>query len=151
MPPPKVDSAVIQLKILEKPPVETKDEEFFFKFVKACFAQRRKTLVNTVSSTLGIDKETLRGALADAMCRQKIMMGPDEYSTKDALRTAKVPVMFVHGTDDHFVPVEMTYENYMACASPKKLLIVPGADHGMSYFMEPRKYEAEVLDFFKQT
>lgn len=65
MPPPKVDSAVIQLKILEKPPVETKDEEFFFKFVKACFAQRRKTLVNTVSSTLGIDKETLRGALAD--------------------------------------------------------------------------------------
>ena len=65
MPPPKVDSAVIQLKILEKPPVETKDEEFFFKFVKACFAQRRKTLVNTVSSTLGIDKEALRGALAD--------------------------------------------------------------------------------------
>lgn len=65
MPPPKVDSAVIQLKILEKPPVETKDEEFFFKFVKSCFAQRRKTLVNTVSSTLGIDKEALRGALAD--------------------------------------------------------------------------------------
>ena len=65
LPPPKVDSAVIQLKILEKPPVETKDEEFFFKFVKSCFAQRRKTLVNTVSSTLGIDKEALRGALAD--------------------------------------------------------------------------------------
>lgn len=65
LPPPKVDSAVIQLKILEKPPVETKDEEFFFKFVKACFAQRRKTLVNTVSSTLGTDKEALRGALAD--------------------------------------------------------------------------------------
>lgn len=65
MPPPKVDSAVIQLKILEKPPVETKDEEFFFKFVKACFAQRRKTLVNTVSSTLGTDKEALRNALAD--------------------------------------------------------------------------------------
>lgn len=93
----------------------------------------------------------LRGALADAMCRHKIMMGPDEYSTKDALRAAKVPVMFVHGTDDHFVPVEMTYENYMACASPKKLLIVPGADHGMSYFMEPHKYESEVLDFFRQT
>lgn len=64
MPPPKVDSAVIQLKILEKPPVETKDEEFFFKFVKACFAQRRKTFVNTVSSTLGTDKEALRNALA---------------------------------------------------------------------------------------
>ena len=56
--------------------------------------------------------------------------------------------MFVHGASDHFVPVEMTYENYLACVSPKKLLIVPGADHGMSYYLEPRKYESEVLDFF---
>lgn len=65
LPPPKVDSAVIQLKIREKPPVEVLDERFFFKVVKACFAQRRKTLVNTVSSTLGADKEKLRRALAD--------------------------------------------------------------------------------------
>lgn len=65
LPPPKVDSAVIQLKIREKPPVEVLDERFFFKVVKACFAQRRKTLVNTVSSTLGADKEGLRRALAD--------------------------------------------------------------------------------------
>ena len=46
----------------------------------------------------------------------------------------KLTLLLIHGTDDHFVPVEMTYENYTACAGPKKLLIVPGADHGMSYF-----------------
>ena len=28
------------------------------------------------------------------------------------------------------------YENFTACASPKKLFIVPGADHGMSYFVD---------------
>ena len=62
-PAPNVDSAVIQLEIRDNPPIEVKDEGFFFKFVKACFAQRRKTLVNTVSNTMGISKDTLRTAL----------------------------------------------------------------------------------------
>ncbi len=64
MPPPKVDSAVIKLKIREKPPVEVKDEKAFFKLVKCCFAQRRKTLVNTVSNTSGTDKQILKNALS---------------------------------------------------------------------------------------
>lgn len=64
MPPPNVESAVIQLKIREAPPVTLSDEKFFFKFVKACFAQRRKTFLNTVSNTLHIDKGILRGVLS---------------------------------------------------------------------------------------
>ena len=64
MPPPKVDSAVIQLHIRENPPVAVNDESKFFRLVKACFAQRRKTLVNTVSNTLGMDKESIKNALA---------------------------------------------------------------------------------------
>lgn len=63
MPSPNVDSAVIQLKILNNPPINVNDEKKFFALVKACFAQRRKTLVNTVSNTLGISKDTLRSAL----------------------------------------------------------------------------------------
>lgn len=63
MPPPNVDSAVIRLDILENPPVKVKNEEFFFSLVKACFAQRRKTLCNTVSNTLGIGKEKIANAL----------------------------------------------------------------------------------------
>lgn len=64
MPPPKVDSAVIQLHIRENPPVKVLNEAKFFRFIKACFAQRRKTLVNTVSNTAGIDKESIKKALA---------------------------------------------------------------------------------------
>lgn len=63
IPAPKVNSAVIRLKILNRPSVEVADEKEFFKLVGACFAQRRKTLVNTVSNTLGIDKAKLRNAL----------------------------------------------------------------------------------------
>ena len=64
MPSPKVDSAVIKLKIRNKPPVSVNSEEHFFKLVKACFAQRRKTLVNTVSNTTGTEKENIKKALA---------------------------------------------------------------------------------------
>lgn len=63
MPPPNVDSAVIKLTLREKPAIEVADEKFFFRFVKACFAQRRKTTINTVANTLGISKEKLRAAL----------------------------------------------------------------------------------------
>ena len=62
-PAPKVDSAVIKLKVRKRAPVEVKDEKQFFRLVKACFAQRRKTLINTVSNTAGIDKQTLKNAL----------------------------------------------------------------------------------------
>lgn len=62
-PQPKVDSAVIQLTVRATPPIAVKNEKKFFALVKACFAQRRKTLLNTVSNTLGIPKDALRAAL----------------------------------------------------------------------------------------
>lgn len=60
LPSPKVDSAVIKLTVLKEPPVKVKNEEFFFKIVKGCFAQRRKTLLNTLSNTAGIEKSVLK-------------------------------------------------------------------------------------------
>ena len=63
MPPPNVDSAVIKLNIRKTPPISVTNEEKFFKFVKAAFAQRRKTLLNTVNNTLNIPKDVLRNAL----------------------------------------------------------------------------------------
>lgn len=63
MPPPNVDSAVIRLKIRKEPPVALKSEKEFFKLVKCCFLQRRKTLVNAVSNTAGTDRDELRAAL----------------------------------------------------------------------------------------
>ncbi len=92
----------------------------------------------------------LRGAIANALCKQKISMGMEDYSTVDALKSSNIPVLLVHGANDHFVPAEMTYENYTACNAPKQLLIVPGAEHCMSYFVETEKYEAVVEQFWKE-
>lgn len=92
---------------------------------------------------------SLYAAAADDLCKKKINMGSREYTTVDALRQCKVPVLLVHGTDDSFVPVTMTYENYKACAGPKHLLIVPGAEHGCSYCTEQTRYEKAVLEFWQ--
>lgn len=56
VPAPKVDSAVVLMKIRKNPPVELLDEKLFFKVVKAAFSQRRKTLLNCLSGGFGGDK-----------------------------------------------------------------------------------------------
>ena len=56
MPAPKVDSAVIRLNVLDKPPVNVNDEKKFFSVVKASFSQRRKVISNSLSSGLSLDK-----------------------------------------------------------------------------------------------
>lgn len=65
MPAPNVDSAVIRLDISDKPRVHSKSEKMFFKVVKAAFAQRRKTVVNSISSTMGIQKSEIAQVLVD--------------------------------------------------------------------------------------
>ena len=65
MPAPNVDSAVIQLRIRKEPSVKVNNEEKFFRFVKACFAQRRKTLINTLASAMGANKARLREILLE--------------------------------------------------------------------------------------
>lgn len=90
----------------------------------------------------------LGSLLANSMYSRKTNEDAAGYSTLEALEHCKVPVLLIHGSDDHFVPVEMAYENYKACAAPQKLLIVPGADHAMSYYVDPVAYEAAMLDFW---
>ncbi len=63
MPSPKVDSEVIKLEIRKEPAVKVTDSKRFFAVVKAAFAQRRKTVVNSISSTLGVPKEKIINAL----------------------------------------------------------------------------------------
>ena len=65
MPAPKVDSAVIQL-VLHEPAVHPKNEKTFFAVIKAAFAQRRKTVLNSLSSSLSLDKNTVRDILRSA-------------------------------------------------------------------------------------
>ena len=68
LPAPKVTSAVVRLTPRTEPPQALVEEEQFFRVVRAAFAQRRKTLLNGLSSAFGdrLDREALRAALAEA-------------------------------------------------------------------------------------
>lgn len=65
-PAPNVDSCVIRFDIRENTPNNVTDEKWLFKVVRAAFQQRRKTLCNSVSATLGIDKKTVAAAAESA-------------------------------------------------------------------------------------
>lgn len=88
------------------------------------------------------------GGPAGRIAKRRLCMAMDSESCPQALARCHVPVLFVHGTDDRFVPIEMTYENYKACAGPKRLFVVPGAEHGMSYLVDPNGYEAAIKAFW---
>ena len=63
-PPPKVESAVLHLRVLAAPRVPVRDEGSFHRFVKAAFSQRRKTLANALAGGLGVSVTTARERLA---------------------------------------------------------------------------------------
>lgn len=63
MPSPNVDSCVVRFDINEKTPEGVTDEKFFFRTARGAFSQRRKTLANSVSSAMQIDKQTVIKAI----------------------------------------------------------------------------------------
>jgi 16S rRNA (adenine1518-N6/adenine1519-N6)-dimethyltransferase len=64
IPQPNVDSAVIRLTFRDQPAVQVKDETFFFQVTRASFAQRRKTILNNLTSQLPDGKQKKQEILA---------------------------------------------------------------------------------------
>jgi 16S rRNA (adenine1518-N6/adenine1519-N6)-dimethyltransferase len=64
-PSPKVDSAVLQIKILEKPKYEVGDQKMFFKILKACFTGKRKQIHNTLHNNLHLEKSFIENILCE--------------------------------------------------------------------------------------
>lgn len=73
-----------------------------------------------------------------------------ERDTRTILRNSRLPVLMVHGTGDGFVPCDMTKQAYAVCAEPKELLLVDGAEHGLSFLVQREKYTQLVQEFLKK-
>ncbi len=72
----------------------------------------------------------------------------ESYSPLEAVKRAKVPVIFIHGEDDDFVPCDMSRAMYDACVSRKKLVTFPSAGHGLSCLVNPDLYFDALREFF---
>lgn len=66
VPQPNVDSIVIALRVRPERKYKVDDEDLYFKVVKAAFGQRRKTLLNSISSMGNLAKDQVKEALEEA-------------------------------------------------------------------------------------
>ena len=71
----------------------------------------------------------------------------DEYTTFDALKVNRRPMLFIHGTEDARVPISMTLANYEVCSQPKELFLADGAIHAISCLQQEERYNKRVKDF----
>ena len=72
----------------------------------------------------------------------------ESYSALEAVKNIQIPVVFIHGEDDAFVPCSMGIENYEACASDRKhLFTVPNTGHGLAYIIDPEGYKKALKTF----
>ena len=84
----------------------------------------------------------------EKVCEKKAGYNFHDFAPVDQVKNAKVPILFVHGEKDQMVPVEMVYELYDACASEKRLLVVPEAAHGESIAFAPEEYHQAIREHF---
>ncbi len=80
----------------------------------------------------------------------KIRKGIDFYTIrpKDSVQHANVPMLFVHGKSDNFIPPEMSQLCYELCGSEyKDILLVDNAAHAQSYLISPDEYKAKLDKF----
>lgn len=77
----------------------------------------------------------------DFMCKRKAGFSVREYSTLEAMKECKIPVFFIHGEEDDYVPIEMTLKAYKVCQSEKYLLTVPEATHALSFMIDKDTYK----------
>ncbi|MBS7577934.1 MULTISPECIES: alpha/beta hydrolase [unclassified Enterococcus] len=73
-----------------------------------------------------------------------------EASSTAALAKNKLPVLFIHGDNDKFVPTEMVYNNYAATKGPKELWLVKGAKHANSVEVATEAYINRVSQFLEK-
>lgn len=74
----------------------------------------------------------------------------EETSPVEALKKCRLPIIFIHGEADDFVPCDMSRQNFDACCSPKIIHTVPGAGHGLGYMLDLDGYLKTVAEFSNQ-
>ena len=72
----------------------------------------------------------------------------EEVTAMDGVRKSRLPIIFIHGDGDDFVPCDMSRELYEASgAEHKALVIFEGVGHGLAFPADSEKYYAELTKF----
>ena len=74
----------------------------------------------------------------------------EETTPLEAVKRCKIPVIFIHGDTDDFVPCEMSEQLYAACASQKSFKVIKGAGHGLAFPVDKEGYVSALADFQRE-
>ncbi len=113
------------------------------------FTSPKEIIKSVFHSIIHLPAETTLWA-TDLFARLFAGFSLTEKDTRKILQNSKLPVLLVHGMDDGFVPCEMTRQAYAVCKEPKELLLVEGADHGVSFLVAKERYVQTVVAFLQK-
>lgn len=71
-------------------------------------------------------------------------------NTVDSVKQSNIPVLLIHGENDGFVPCEMSKQTYEGSDGKAQLLLVKGADHGLSFLVDEQQVLSGIEEFLKK-
>lgn len=84
------------------------------------------------------------------ICKIFAGFGLKEVSIPEIMKQNQIPILFIHGDRDQYVPMWMTVKNYEACAGPKELYIVHGAGHALAFSKDMEEGKRWIQKFIKK-
>ena len=118
--------------------------------VADCGFTTAKALFEFKLKGLGVPPQKLIESV-DRVHKRRQGFSFDDLKPVEAVKNAKLPMLFIHGAEDKLVPCYMVKELYEACGSESKdLLIVEGADHAQSYMVAKEQFEAKLDALLKE-
>lgn len=88
--------------------------------------------------------------LSSAVCKVRAGFNFKEGDSLKSVKQTKIPLFFVHGTDDGFIPPKMMETLFNACNSPKEKLFIEGANHAESIKKNPKLYWEKIDSFIEK-
>lgn len=85
--------------------------------------------------------------LSSLLCRIEYGWGFKQASPLEQVRKNRLPMMFIHGEADDFVPTWMVYPLHEACSAPSELWTLPGVEHAQACHDNPQLYAEKVKEF----
>ncbi len=70
-------------------------------------------------------------------------------NTSKAIKNCDIPILFLHGKADNFVPCEMTEAAFKNANKKSQLLLVDNAGHGLSFLVDRKNVEAQLFKFIE--
>lgn len=95
-------------------------------------------------------KSVLLIRILDLMCRIVANFSLYEMSTEEILKKSDIPIMFIHGLEDGFVPCEMSIRSHKAAKAEKYIYLIEKATHGCSFLVEPQTISDALRKFFEK-